>query len=111
MATPTIILQNAEEKNSYSITECPQYEYDGFCKNCEKSKEFRENADFCSDICPYLYKTMENLCANWRPEVLNKWEKEDKEDYPTILYLTKTTLRDIIDNGFGDDFDGEFEEE
>ena len=53
---------------------------------------------------------MENLCANWRPEVLNKWEKEDKEDYPTILYLTKTTLRDIIDSGFGDEFDDEFEE-
>ena len=36
VATPTIILQNAEEKNSYSIAECPQYEYDGFCKNIVK---------------------------------------------------------------------------
>ena len=111
VATPTIILQNAEEKNSYSISECPQYEYDGFCKKCEKSKEYRENDDFCSDICPHFYRTMENLCANWRPETLNKWENEDKEDYPTILYLTRTTLRDIIDSGFGDDFNDEFEEE
>ena len=53
---------------------------------------------------------MENLCANWRPEVLNKWGKEDGMDYPTILYLTRTTLRDIIDAGFEDAEDDEYAE-
>ena len=103
VATPTVILQNAEEKESYSIEYCPEFQYDGICSKCAKSKEYRGNPDFCSDICPFLCETMGSMCYNWRPEVLDKWEEEDKTDYPTILYLTRTTIRDIIEAGFDDD--------
>ena len=62
-----------DNHDTWTVHECPEYEYDGECMTCIRNIDKEKKCRY--DSCPFFIKGRRGRCAeeNWK----RQWEKEN----------------------------------